>query len=635
MPSIKILVSCHKPIALPRSEAFLPMHVGAAQAVFPLAGTQPDDTGDNISERNFTYCELTAQYWAWKNLEADYYGMCHYRRFFYFGEKRQVANDHGQIEVDRLSPETLEEYLLDDAALIEQTAQRYDMITPCYWDVRNVPTPDSPKKTIREHMRAYGLIDDAGFDLLLEIAQRVQPNYFDDIVAYLDGCRYLGYNCFIMRRELFERLCEYEFSILEEFDQRFDYSQRTATQRRICGFLGEILFSAFANHVRAEGSWRTAELPMVFFMDTPAPLSFDGTGEGPCDDEAVDIVWRYPLETPYALVAGIDSLAACLDPAKRYRVHVLCEPEFECATASGLIWEKPANLDLLFTSWDGFDKSSLPADLSWDEAQTILPLLIPWLFPAAKRFLWLQGSDAFFSDPAGALHGFDGKPIACAQDIVVERALQLQENAAIKACYAAETGQCFDFYDFSLMAVDGDALRAQSSPDEVIRRFRGLCSAFDVPPKDLKRFLKPTETMQAMLSALVEQAGAAVLPFSIACPALEAAEVGTWAAAEHAASWKAAISQGPALLHYKQGKGLTKPELSPFSEKMPEADKRFWAAARRSGAYEHLLLEMAEYNKEGFGDAIIGVAEDLLPCGTRRRAFVSKAKLKATTLLGR
>lgn len=42
-----------------------------------------DDTGDNISCKKRCYCELTAQYWTWKNIQADYYGFFHYCRYLY------------------------------------------------------------------------------------------------------------------------------------------------------------------------------------------------------------------------------------------------------------------------------------------------------------------------------------------------------------------------------------------------------------------------------------------------------------------------------------------------------------------------------------------------------------------------
>ncbi|MCL2520879.1 MAG: DUF4422 domain-containing protein, partial [Spirochaetaceae bacterium] len=64
---------------------FVPVRCGA---VYDKRENKPDiigdDTGDNISEKRLSYNELTVMYWAWKNVKADYYGLCHYRRYFSF-----------------------------------------------------------------------------------------------------------------------------------------------------------------------------------------------------------------------------------------------------------------------------------------------------------------------------------------------------------------------------------------------------------------------------------------------------------------------------------------------------------------------------------------------------------------------
>ncbi|MDO4484931.1 MAG: DUF4422 domain-containing protein, partial [Clostridia bacterium] len=80
--SVKMIVAFHKPYRVPEKSCYLPMHVGASgkQSLGP-AWTR-DDTGDNISDKNASFCELTGIYWAWKHISADIIGTAHYRRYF-------------------------------------------------------------------------------------------------------------------------------------------------------------------------------------------------------------------------------------------------------------------------------------------------------------------------------------------------------------------------------------------------------------------------------------------------------------------------------------------------------------------------------------------------------------------------
>ena len=70
---IKIIVATHKKYWMPSDDIYLPVHVGKKGKTD--LGYQGDDTGDNISDKNTNYCELTGLYWAWKYLKADYKGL--------------------------------------------------------------------------------------------------------------------------------------------------------------------------------------------------------------------------------------------------------------------------------------------------------------------------------------------------------------------------------------------------------------------------------------------------------------------------------------------------------------------------------------------------------------------------------
>ena len=75
-----IIVAAHKRYTMPADSLYLPLQVGAEGK--SDIGYRKDNEGENISEKNPYYCELTGLYWAWKNLECEYLGLAHYRRHF-------------------------------------------------------------------------------------------------------------------------------------------------------------------------------------------------------------------------------------------------------------------------------------------------------------------------------------------------------------------------------------------------------------------------------------------------------------------------------------------------------------------------------------------------------------------------
>ena len=72
-PDIKIFVSHRIDLDSETIDnpLYIPVRCGAVYDEREDITMLGDDTGDNISEKRMSYCELTVQYWAWKNIKAD------------------------------------------------------------------------------------------------------------------------------------------------------------------------------------------------------------------------------------------------------------------------------------------------------------------------------------------------------------------------------------------------------------------------------------------------------------------------------------------------------------------------------------------------------------------------------------
>ena len=95
--TVKIVVATHKKYIMPTDSMYVPIHVGAEGKKDSNGnkldlGYIKDNTGNNISKKNASFCELTGLYWAWKNLDADFVGLVHYRRHFSMNHKKGFEN---------------------------------------------------------------------------------------------------------------------------------------------------------------------------------------------------------------------------------------------------------------------------------------------------------------------------------------------------------------------------------------------------------------------------------------------------------------------------------------------------------------------------------------------------------------
>lgn len=269
-PEIQIFVSRRidvDSLSVP-NPLYVPVRCGA---VFDPSPTpiQGDDTGDNISQKRMTFCEMTVQYWAWKNRDADYYGLCHYRRYLAFSGKKYVLNPHGLVDCPELTERTMKRFGLLDEARMRETIQSYDMIVPQPADVRKMPLPHGKAKTVRKLWEAHDGIffHKSIIDRMFELIAQLAPTYLQAAQNYFDGSWHCGYNCYVMNRSLFQQLCELQFSILNVLEKEgFGEGEFP----RSPAYVGEMVFGIFCYHAEVIEKKSVLKLPLAMFMETEA-----------------------------------------------------------------------------------------------------------------------------------------------------------------------------------------------------------------------------------------------------------------------------------------------------------------------------------------------------------------------------
>lgn len=180
------------------------IQVGAALTDERICGLT-DDIGENISDRNRQFCELTALYWIWKNAGQDIVGLEHYRRHF----------------------------LLQDDWYQKMKENDIDVI---------LPAPLYVAPSLAQNYKDRHVASD--WDFMMDYLKRIYPKDYRAAVAFFDTNLYSPCNMFIMKKTILNELCTWLFPILfvcaEHSGERED-----SYQNRYPGFLAERLMTFF------------------------------------------------------------------------------------------------------------------------------------------------------------------------------------------------------------------------------------------------------------------------------------------------------------------------------------------------------------------------------------------------------
>ena len=221
--TINIYVVTHKDFNLSKldlDKCYKVIAVGN-EKIKQTLGYLRDDCKDNIAEKNKNYCELTAQYWYWKNdKSADIVGLCHYRR--YFTKYLISKNSKGILRAND----------------IKKILSKYDVIVP---------------QKVYSYRGAYKAYLDCGYEkdlnILEDVIRQNFPEYLADYNRYFKfcACNYPA-NMYISSKSISDKYSQWLFQVLTEVEKKVDITEYSMQEARIFGYISERLLGVWLHY---------------------------------------------------------------------------------------------------------------------------------------------------------------------------------------------------------------------------------------------------------------------------------------------------------------------------------------------------------------------------------------------------
>lgn len=156
-------------------------------------GSRCDDIGENISDKNRSFAEMTGAYWIWKNAAGSKYkGLCHYRRHFIVSADEVMSLEKNKVDVILTTP-------------------RY---VP--GGIRNMFLAETP---VKEQV----------YDKMLRAISEIFPEERQEFEDYMECCLYYPNNMVVAKNHIYDSYCAWIFPILF----------RMAEMEKECGYFHE------------------------------------------------------------------------------------------------------------------------------------------------------------------------------------------------------------------------------------------------------------------------------------------------------------------------------------------------------------------------------------------------------------
>ena len=457
---IRIFVSAHKAVELFDSQVFQPVQVGASRTEERFMWALRDDEADNISDLNPMYCELTTQYWAWKNVDADYIGFCHYRRYFDFSDTSHEENAYGEVIDDYIDVVSQREYMLEDAH-VREVVKNYDVITTPVEDIHSYMGENS---TIRSQYDAAPKLFVEDLDRVIDILVARHPEYEQDAKAFLVGHTGRFCNMFIMKKEIFRDYCTWLFPLLEEFVASADMSLYSKEGLRTPGHLAERLLNIYLlHHERIGAGWKMKQLQCVHFTKPDRYYLPMALSCGNDNRPVIPVVFASDNNYVPMVTTTIYSMLRNASDAYRYDIVVLHE---------GIEWENQERMKAFFGQFENaglqfcdvsrfVDQYELTTNNPHISNETYYRFLIQELLPYYSKVLYLD-SDLIVKGDVAELFSVDlgDNLLAAVRDVDYCGNLNMKDGVRMR--YTKEVlgmRQPYDYFQAGVLVLNTKAMR--------------------------------------------------------------------------------------------------------------------------------------------------------------------------------